>query len=222
MNMLGFTFPVSIVVMGQIPIAQIANDSNASIMLSVPLADFEFPYNHVDPSSVSANLSENHFGINLRVLEDDTNSWLRLIDWLAVLNSTSIPYSVTLTADRASMVGPTPEIIGSTTVIQQVFQSHRSALIDLSVMLENITNLPEHVVFDLTLSTPEWQKLMFHTRSLDLIGFAGLMRASIFSTDISAIEQETSLLLQEVENVGVSPGIIVVILPSRPCTAPWK
>ena len=61
----------------------------------------------------------------------------------------------------------------------------------------------------MTLSVPEWQKLMFHTRSLDLIGFAGLMRASIYSTDVSVIEQETSLLLQDVENAGISPGIVI-------------
>ena len=207
MNMLGLTFPVSIVIMGQIPIAQVTNNSTAAISLSVPLADFEFPYSHIDPNVVIGNLSENQFGVNLRVLEDDANSWLRLNDWLTALNSTAISYSITLTADRASMVGTAPKIIGSTAVIQEVYQSHRSALSELSSVLENTTNLPEHVLFDMTLSGPEWQKLMFHTRSLDLIGFAGLMRASIYSINISVIEQETSLLLQEAGNVGISPGI---------------
>ena len=209
MNMLGLTFPVSIVVMGQVPIAQATNNTTAAISLNVPLADFEFPYSHIDPNAVIGNLSENLFGINLRVLEDDLNSWIRLSDWLTALNSTIIQYSITLTADRASMVGVAPEVIGTTAVIQEVFQSHRSALNELSTMLGNITRQPTHVLFDMTLSVPEWQKLMFHTRSLDLIGFAGLMRASIYSTDVSVIEQETSLLLQDVENAGISPGIVI-------------
>ncbi len=209
LNMLGLTFPISIIIMGQVPIAQTESNRDATIMLTVPLADFEFPYDHVDPSSVIGNISENQFGLNFRVLENDLNSWTRLSNWLIAINATNIPYSITLTADRASMVGASPEIIGSTDVIQGVFQSHRSALGELTISLENITNRPEHVLFDMRLSIPEWQKLMFHVRSLDLVGFAGLMRGSIYSTDISVIEQETSLLLQDAESAGVSPGLVI-------------
>jgi len=35
------------------------------------------------------------------------------------------------------------------------------------------------------------------------------MRTSIYSTDISVIEQETSLLLQEAATIGISPGIVI-------------
>jgi hypothetical protein len=76
-------------------------------------------------------------------------------------------------------------------------------------MLENITNIPEHVFFDMTLSGPEWQKLMFHTRSLDLIGFSGLMRNSIYSTDIATINNDSITLVQQAEIAGLSSGVIV-------------
>jgi len=210
MNMLSLTFPVSIVVMGQVPIAQVAGNSDATMMLSVPLADFEFPYVNVTPTDgIIANLTANQFGVNLRVLEDDANSWLRLGDWLTALNSSIVPYSISLTADRSSMVGDDPSVLGTTSIIQQVYESHRTALSQLVIALENFTNSPEHVLFDMTLSAPEWQKLMFHTRSLDLVGFAGLMRASIYSTDIATINQESSLLVQQTETAGFSPGLII-------------
>ncbi|MGY5878942.1 MAG: hypothetical protein RTV31_01770 [Candidatus Thorarchaeota archaeon] len=210
MNLLGLTFPISIVVMGQVPITQISGNSDATMMLNVPLADFEFPYSNVTPSaSIIANLTENQFGVNLRILEDDANSWLRLGEWLAALNSSSVPYSISLSADRASMVGSDPSVIGSTFVILQVFGSHQTALTQLVSALENITSLPEHVLFDMTLSSPEWQKLMFHTRSLDLVGFSGLMRESIYSTDVIDINLSSLLLVQQAEIAGLSPGIII-------------
>ncbi len=170
MNMLSLTFPISIVVMGQVPIANVSGNSDADIMLSVPLADFDFPYNNVTPTAgILSDLESNQFGVNLRVLESDNESWLKLGDWLTALNSSNVPYTITLTADRASLVGSEPTEIGTTDVIQGVYESHSDALSLLVIELQNITNSPQQVLFDMTLSRPEWQKLMFHTRSLDLI-----------------------------------------------------
>jgi hypothetical protein len=210
MNLLGLTFPISIVVMGQVPLTQVTGDPDADIMLSVPLADFEFPYSNVTPAAaLISNLTEHQFGINLRVASDDSTSWVRLGEWLTALNTSSIPYTVSLISDRATIVGSQLEVLGSTDVIQQVYESHRSGLSQLGMELENITRLPQYVLFDMTLSFPEWQKLMFHTRSLDLVGFTSLMRASIYSTDISIIEQESTLLSQQAHTAGLSAGVIV-------------
>lgn len=210
MNMLSLTFPVSIVIMGQVPINQVSGNSDASMMLSVPLADFEFPYANLTPTAgIISELDSSQFGVNLRVLESDASSWVRLGEWLAVLNSSSISYSISLSSDRATFVGPDPSVLGTTTVIQQVYESHRTAISQLIDTLENVTNFPDYVLFDMTLSAPEWQTLMFHTRSLDLVGFTGLMRASIYSTDVAIIDQESVLLAQEAETAGFSSGIII-------------
>jgi len=210
MNMLSLTFPVSIVVMGQVPIAQVSSNSDANVMLSVPLADFDFPYANITPTAgIISDLESNQFGVNLRVLENNTESWMRLGDWFRALNASNVPYTITLTADRASMVGSDPTVIGTTSVIHQVYESHRTALSQLILALENVTSSPEHVFFDMTLSGPEWQKLMFHTRSLDLIGFTGLMRESIYSTDVTTINLDSHLLVQQAETAGFSPGIII-------------
>ena len=210
MNLLGLTFPISIVVMGQVPITQVSGNPNADMMLSVPLADFEFPYSNVTPTTdIISSLTTNQFGVNLRVLEDDTASWQRLGDWLMALNTSSIPYTISLSTDRASIAGSGPTTLGTTAVLQQVYQSHRDALSRLVIEMENISSSPQHVLFDMTLSAPEWQKLMFHTRSLDLVGFSGLMRESIYSLDISTINQEPTLLAQQADTAGFSSGIIV-------------
>jgi len=210
MNMLSLTFPVSIVVMGQVPIAQVSGNSDVNVMLSVPLADFDFPYANITPTAgIISDLESNQFGVNLKVLEQDAESWLRLGEWLVALNASNIPYTITLTANRASMVGSEPTAIGTTDVIQGVYESHSDTLSQLVVELQNIINSPQCILFDMTLSRPEWQKLMFHTRSLDLIGFAGLMRTSIYSTDTSVIDQEATLLAQQVDSAGLSAGIII-------------
>ena len=210
LNMLSLTFPVSIVVMGQVPITQVTGNSDANMMLSIPLADFEFPYVNVTPTAaIISNLTTNQFGVNLRVLEDDAASWVRLGEWLAALNISSVPYTISLSSDRSSIVGSKPATLGNTSVIQEVYKSHRDALAQLVVELENITSSPQYVLFDMTLSAPEWQKLMFHTRSLDLVGFAGLMRSSIYSTDITIIDQESALLAQQADTAGFSSGVII-------------
>ncbi|TFG29070.1 hypothetical protein EU528_10210 [Candidatus Thorarchaeota archaeon] len=210
MNILGLTFPVSIVVMGQVPIAQVPGNPDANLLLSVPLADFEFPYVNITPTgSLISNLTSNHFGVNLRVLEDDATSWSRLREWLIALNNTNVPYTISLSVDRGSIVGSVPAVIGTSDVIQQVYQSHRNALSQLVLELESIAISPQTILFDMTLSAPEWQKLMFHTRSLDLIGFTDLMRDSIYSTDPMIIDQESSLLAHQADIAGLSAGLIV-------------
>ncbi|TFH06837.1 MAG: hypothetical protein E4H14_09865 [Candidatus Thorarchaeota archaeon] len=210
MNLLGLTFPISIVVMGQVPITEVSNNSDANMILSVPLADFEFPYSNVTPTTdIISSLISNQFGVNLRVLEDNAASWQRLGDWLIALNTSGIPYTISLSANRVLFVGSEPVTLGTTSVLQQVFQSHRDALSQLVVEMENISSSPQNVLFDMTLSAPEWQKLMFHTRSLDLVGFTGLMRASIYSTDISTIDQESALLAQQADSAGFSAGVII-------------
>ncbi|TFG31562.1 hypothetical protein EU527_12155 [Candidatus Thorarchaeota archaeon] len=210
MNMLSLTFPVSIIVMGQIQIAATSTSTIPEIILGVPLADFDFPYSYVNPTpSIISDLEVSQFGVDLRVLENDDDSWFKLTEWLHALNESSVLYTVTLTSDRALFVGETPTAIGTTDVIRQVFTSHRNAITNLTESLDGIINYPSTVIFDLTLSQQEWQKLMFHTRSLDLIGFTGLMRSSIYSTDVSVIDQESTLLAQEASNLGIQLGILI-------------
>lgn len=210
LNMLSLTFPVSIVVMGQTPIASVTTSNIPQIDLTVPLAEFDYPYSNVTPSpAVITQLETGHFGIDLRVMESDNESWNRLSTWIGALNQTSIAYTITLSSNRSSFVGDAPTALGTTEVIQDVYSSHRNALSSLSGILENISNIPTAILFDMTLSRQEWQELMFHTRSLDLIGFTALMRRSIDSTSVTIINQEALSLSQEASNLGFNFGVLI-------------
>ncbi len=210
MNMLSLTFPISIVVMGQIPIASVHTTTMPQIDLSIPLADFDYPYSNVTPTSAMiSGIEANHYGLDFRVLEDSNDSWARLANWVDALNETSIVYTITLSSDRSSFVGDTPQALGTTEVIQHVYTSHKTALSSLSDILDGILNTPTNILFDMTLSRQEWQKLMFHTRSLDLIGFTGLMRRSIYTTSATVINQEATLLAQEASTFDFDFGLLI-------------
>lgn len=210
-NLLGLSFPVSIVLMGQNPIAITTVNEIPEIRLSVPLADFDYPYQNVTPTSqLLSDVLTNIFYLDIHILENDPLSWTRLRTWLLALNDTEIIYSITLTADRAALAGDDPQTLATTELIEAIYESHRTALSQLvNAELVNITNGPEFVLFDMTLSGPEWQALMLRTRNLDLVGFSGLMRTSIYSVDKTRIENASSILHDEAVASGIQSGLLV-------------
>ncbi len=210
-NLLGLTFPVSIVLMGQNPIAISSVEQVPQITLSMPLSSFDYPYREVVPTAeLLSNISANSFNLDFRVLENDTLSWSRLRDWLVEINETEIPYSITLTPDRDALDENPPSALATTELIEDIYRRHRVSLSYLmNVTLSNIANMPLRVVFDMTLSRQEWQALMLETRSLDLIGFSGLMRTSLYSVNLDAVEYEAIQLHEDITSFGIEAGILV-------------
>jgi hypothetical protein len=210
-NLLGLSFPISIVLMGQNPIATTTVTETSQITLSVPLADFDYPYQNVTPTpQLLSEVLTNNFSLNLYVLENDPTSWTRLRTWLVALNETWIGYSITLTADRALLAGSDPQSLATTDLIEDIYESHRTALDQLmNVELIDIINGPFLILFDMTLSEAEWQTLMLRTRTLDLVGFCSLMRTSIDSVDISRIENASSALKDEASYLGITNGLLI-------------
>jgi hypothetical protein len=185
--------------------------TNPQIRLSVPLADFDYPYQNVTPTpQLLSDILSNEFYLDFRVLENDAISWTRLRTWLLALNDTEIYYSITLTSDRGSLVGTDPQTLASTELIEGIYESHRNALSHLvDVELVNIINEPEFILFDMTLSRAEWQELMLRTRNLDLVGFGGLMRTSIYSVENARIENASTLLYNEAYTSGITSGVLI-------------
>jgi hypothetical protein len=210
-NLLGLSFPISIVLMGQNPIATTTVTEIPEIRLSVPLADFDYPYQNVTPTpQLLYDVLTNGFYLDFHILENDTSSWSRLRSWLLALNDTAILYSITLTADRASLAGEDPQTLATTEMLEAIYESHRNALSQLvNVELVNMTNRPEFVLFDMTLSGPEWQALMVRTRNLDLVGFGELMRTSIYSVDKTRIANASSILHEVAVASGIESGVLV-------------
>ncbi len=211
LNMLGLTFPVSVVLMGQSTIAAANVGTTPQVSLGVPLSDFDYPYQNLTPTTqLLSDISSNSFHLDFRILEDDTLSWSRLRTWLVAVNDSAIEYSITLTPNRSAFVDENIQTLATTELIEDIYESHRDAFTYLTnIALSNITNLPLGIIFDMTLSRYEWQMLMLETRSLDLIGFSSLMRTSIFSVNLDRIENEATLLYNDVVTSGMQGGILI-------------
>ena len=212
LNMLGLTFPISTVIMGQTPIdgVQVAVPSNYS--LEVPLNDFDFAYSNLTPdSSLISDIESLSFGLDFKLSSSNDSSWTRLVPWLTAINDTLINYTVTLSADRASLAGNAPQNLGTNGLISAVYVEHYDAInrLDNLLITSGITKHPETVILDMTLSRVEWQKLMFHTRSLDLIGFSNLMRQSLDSISASNVDQDAHAIRMHGESAGFTMGIMV-------------
>jgi hypothetical protein len=212
LNMLGLTFPVTTVIMGQTPIASASVTSPAQIGLEVGLADFDFPYVNVTPTpQLLGDIANANFSLDLHVLESDPTSWARLTDWLVALNETSIDFTVTLTPPHAATPVSEVTALATTESLLSIYANHSESVSQLwSIVTSlNLANLPDSVLFDMTLSRTHFQKLMLHTRSLDLVGFSGLMRRSLYSVNPLEIQEAANDLAQDTLILGLSPGVLV-------------
>jgi hypothetical protein len=212
LNMLGFTFPVTTIIMGQTPIASATVTTPAQIGLEVALADFDFPYVNVTPTAqLLGDIEDEGFLLDLHVLESNSVSWARLEDWLAALNESSVDYTVTLTPPHPSTPVAEVTALATTDSLLSIYDNHSASVALLSSALTslNLANLPSSVIFDMTLSRTHFQKLMLHTRSLDLVGFSGLMRRSLFSVNLLDIQSAASDLVASTVSLGLSPGVLV-------------
>lgn len=212
LNLLGLTFPVSVVILGQVPIDAVTVTTPADLVLEVPLATFDFPYTNITPdTALISTLVADRFAVDLRVLTSDASSWTRLGLWLDALNDTALNYSVTLSTDRDAMAGADPDLLGTTSLLENIYEEHNASLTSLRFALDsrNMTRLPDTVLLDMTLSRNEWETLMSRTRNVDLIGFSELMRASLYSIDLAAIETSASSVKEYGASLGFSMGIMV-------------
>jgi hypothetical protein len=211
-NLLGWSFPVTTIALGQTPIAVIESSGEMSLTLEVPLADFDFGYIDLTPSaSLLQNLSSAGVGLDLHILEGNVESWNRLSDWLNVLNQSSVLYTITMTAPRTSYLESELSSLGTTSVIQAIYQSHFDSFQLLTSELDslNMAALPYSIYFDMTLSDPEWQFLMAQTRSLNLPGFSSLIRSSLDAIDVTALETSAALLISESDSSDLNSGVLI-------------
>jgi len=211
LNVIGLMFPVAVVVMGQSTIASTTPNLIPEVSLTVPLSDFDFPYQYATPDpGLLANILDNAFYLNFKVLESNYSSWSNLRTWLEAINNTENEYAITLVADRGSHVVDSNTTLATSELIEAVYQSHEAAFENLiEVSLNNITNTPNMVLFDMTLSRHEWQSLMIQTRSLSLVGFGSLLRTSMDSTDLNRIHEAESSLRNQTVASGLYAGLIV-------------
>ncbi|MFW9967857.1 MAG: hypothetical protein ACFFEA_11960 [Candidatus Thorarchaeota archaeon] len=211
-NLLGLSFPIATLALGQTPLALIEPINEMNLALEVPLADFDFAYIDLNPStSLLQNLSSSSVSVDLHLLEGDTDSMNRLRDWLTVLNQSTVTYTITMTAPRESFFEDEPISLGTASVIQAVYQSHLESLQFLASELDslNMTQVPYCIYFDMTLSDAEWQLLMAMIRNLNLPGFSSLLRSSLDAIDSNALETYAANLVSESESLDLSSGVLI-------------
>jgi hypothetical protein len=212
LNVIGLLFPISVVVMGQTPIASATAGDLPEITLEVPLSDFEFPFIDLGPTEqIVETISNNSLGLSFRINTSDSDAWLRLRDWLIALNETSIPSVVVLSPTRFHSASPGNEKLGTTDSIIRAIDELGDSIETLSdVIIEaNRSQLSSRVIFDLTLSQYEWQVLMRQARQINIAGFAGVMRNTFESIDATTLLSESQLLVDAAESFGLSCGVLV-------------
>lgn len=212
LNLVGTMFPISVAMMGQSPIVTVNAESAASIYLDVPLTEFEDAVLPIQPEAqLISDISSNDFGLSLRILESHNESWYLMIDWLEQLNTTSIPYDLTFVFDRDAIAQLNPNSLGTTSLFQEIFESHSESLTNITnhLISENIVNRPTCVYFDMTQSETEWSLLMSQIRNVDLVGFSQIIRSSIDVINSTFIFEQTDSIVTQGMNSNLAIGAII-------------
>ncbi|UCE08913.1 MAG: hypothetical protein JSW61_07920 [Candidatus Thorarchaeota archaeon] len=212
LNVIGLLFPISIVIMGQTPIASAHPGAIPEITLDVPLSDFEFPYTEFSPTTeIVKSVSNNSLGLSFRLNVAESAAWLRLTDWFSVLNDSQIPCTIVLSPSRPHIVEADSANLGTTLLIQDVFDELKNSTEVLHAVIDecNRSQISHRVLYDMTLSLNEWQYLMSQARQINIAGFSGLMRNTFDSIDDSVILYESELLAESAESFGFTTGILV-------------
>ncbi|MFW9932064.1 MAG: hypothetical protein ACFFDR_05345 [Candidatus Thorarchaeota archaeon] len=213
MNVLGLMMPVSVVVMGQTPIAVVEADHSVPLFVEMPLSDFGTGYQAILPNSdLIDKLLAANIGIDIRYPSNDTSKLGALETWMLVLDSNSVPFRLTITSDRDKIETWIEEAGFTDTMVFDVMESqYRNVLQDISNLTAtygmNTSSIP--VYFDMTLSEKAWQSMMTHVRSVDLPRFSEYIRNETDAiATLSLMESYESLTLVS-EILGFETGFIV-------------
>ncbi len=130
---------------------------------------------------------------------------------MTALDATAIPYDITLVADRAGRVDLELAQLGTSQLIDELFQDYEAGLDTLSTSIDSlsVTRVPRSIFVDMTLSDAEWGLLMHYTRDINLGGVSSVFRSALDQIDSATIVAATTSLLETAQGLGFSCGIIV-------------
>ncbi len=213
MNVLGLMLPISIVVMGQNPIATVVTNQDAALYLEMPLADFEYNYTDISPSiALLDNLKSSNIGIDLRCLSNSTASTSRLETWITALNSENLPYRITISSDRDAIDRWVASQTNSQLTAFDVIAGEYSALLDA---IHNVTDSHGieastlHVYFDMALSSREWESMMKYVRDVNLPQFSTYLRNSIDQLPPDHLLQDYITVTEKAKALGFDYSFVV-------------
>jgi len=207
LNLLGAMFPVSVYVMGQVPVGSV-DASPAQVYVDIPMSPELVP----QAASILSNLSDHSLGADLRVSVDNNESWSRLEVWLTMLDSFGdIPALITLSLNRSALIQSPVTTLGSTGLFESMYGSYSDAIGQLTYVLEDagISDASMTVMFDMRLSEPEWAALMGQMRSIDLAGVTLLYRHALDLVSRSTVESLGLGLTASVHDAGLVVGFLI-------------
>ncbi len=212
LNSLGLMLPVSVYLMGEIPIASVVKDETSIIYLEMPLGDFEYPYVNITPdSSLLQELEDVGFGVDLRLNAYDNESIGLLREWLLTLSSENIPFRLTSSGNKDNLLASNPDLLGSTSLLMIHYGYHWSTLLETISLFDNLSLSTENLrfSFDMTLSKTEWNMLMNQTRSVNLQGFSTLVRSSLDAIDSTQFPNMVLALSELVKANNINSSMVV-------------
>ncbi len=213
MNVLGFMMPISVVVMGQTPIATVESNHDVALFVEVPLADFGAGFQDTPPDvDLIESLSAASFGVDLRYPSNDSSKLDELSDWIQMLNSYDIPFRITISSDRNAILSMLDELNDShISVLDIMVSEFWSVLLDLSNITDtqsiNASSLP--VFFDMMVSENEWQSMMTPVRNVNLVGFSEYIRNQLDSIKETGLLGNFISLISDAESFGFDYGFLV-------------
>ena len=207
LNLLGAMFPVSVYVMGQIPIGSV-DASHAQVYVDIPMSPELVP----QAASVLSNLSAHSLGANFRVFVDNNESWKRLELWLTALESfDDIPTLITLSLNRSALIQAPVTTLGSAGLFESMYESYSDAIERLIYVLEDagISAAAKTVMFDMRLSELEWAALMARMRSIDLCAVTLLYRHTLDLVSKSTVDSLGLGLVASAQAAGLEVGFLI-------------
>ena len=203
LNILGAAFPVAVYVMGQTPIAHVNARTPSLIKLDVPLASDVAPTNETIQLLTSSGVEP-----NLLLLDYSPESWSSLSLWLSDLTGKVAGVTITVRPNRGEAA--LPGRLGSTELFDTLFSNFSQDITRIRDLLDSAGMEPSNVtvMLDLRLSAEEWDWLMSVTRSLDFVGFASLIRATIDDTIQTKVQQSMEHMLDQARNESLGVGVL--------------
>ncbi|MCF2137969.1 MAG: hypothetical protein K9W43_12115 [Candidatus Thorarchaeota archaeon] len=204
LNVLGAGFPAAVYVMGQSPIASVDATAPAHIGIDIPLLSNNTPTNKTIQMLESAGVEA-----NLHLFDYLPQSWESLTDWLSNMSGHNTQVSITISPDRENVASSIA--LGSNALFASIYNTMSADIDRIRNVVDNIsTGISKiTIMFDLRLSSTEWNTLMTNTRTLNIMNFAALIRATVDSTDHTAIQQGLTSLLSNAQESGFDTGVVI-------------
>jgi len=212
LNLTGLLFPVSVYLMGSVPINSVSYNQEGNIFLEIDtnqLTSDDIIFNN--GSALMQDLKETGFGLEFVINYGNNNSGNMLRAALRNVTGNGIAYSITLDANRSGLVPQNPSILGTNDIILGLYQRYSLMLLDLVYALNSthIQSDPSYILFDMTLSPKERALFMNEVREIDLYGFSNIVSSTIASINQTSLDSYGTELRMACEEYGFSPGLII-------------